>query len=201
MEWFIIFQNLTEGGGESWFAQAEEDPYCPSLSKKQRIIGKNFKGTSPAQIDVETIIFCPNHSTNFFRIHGLYGDGYFMFFNGGCISSSTRYSRQKVCTLIYSRLNILYFFVLTSIRTEKAFQGMSKNTMIPKFSSGFKFLSESRRISNKKCILTRKSISFQQSVCHLHHHTFVQCFSPFMLLLESNLICWQLLQREYNASL
>ena len=67
----------------------------------------------------------------FFRIHGLYGDGYFMFFNGGCISSSTRYSREKVCTLIYSRLNLLYFFVLTSIWTEKAFQGMSKNTIIP----------------------------------------------------------------------
>jgi len=32
-------KNLTEGGGESWFAQAEEDPYCPSLSKKQRIMG------------------------------------------------------------------------------------------------------------------------------------------------------------------
>jgi len=141
MEWFIIFQNLTEGGGESWFAQAEEDPYCPSLSKKQRIIGKNFKGTSPALIDIETIIFCPNL---FFRIHGLYGDGYFMFLNGCCISSSTRYSSPKVCTLIYSRLNILYFFVLTSIRTEKAFQGMSKNTVIPKYSSRFDFSSESR---------------------------------------------------------
>lgn len=117
---------MTEGGGESWFAQAEEDPYCPSLSKKQRIIGKNFKGTSRARKYVETIIFCPNHYTNFFRIHGLYGDGYFMFFNGCCISSSTRYSRQKVCTFIYSRLNLLYFFVLTSIWTEKAFQGMSK---------------------------------------------------------------------------
>jgi hypothetical protein len=34
-------KNLTEGGGggDSWFTQAEEDPYCPSLSKKQRIIG------------------------------------------------------------------------------------------------------------------------------------------------------------------
>ena len=72
---------------------------------------------------------------------------------------------------------------------KKHFKECQKNTMIPKFSSGFKFLTESRRFLPKKCILTRKSISFQQSVCHLHHHTFVQCFSPFMLLLESNLIC------------
>jgi len=32
-------KNLTETSGDSWFKQAEEDPYCPSLSKKQRIIG------------------------------------------------------------------------------------------------------------------------------------------------------------------
>ena len=56
-----------------------------------------------------------------------------MFFNGGCISSSTRYSREKVCTLIYSRLNLLYFFVLTSIWTQKAFQGMSKKHNNSKF--------------------------------------------------------------------
>ena len=62
-----------------------------------------------------------------FRIHGLYGDGYFMFFNGGSISSSTRYSRKKICTVIYLGLYFLYFFVLTSIWTEKAFQGKSKN--------------------------------------------------------------------------
>ena len=35
-------KNLTETSGDSWFKQAEEDPYCPSLSKKQRIIGLNL---------------------------------------------------------------------------------------------------------------------------------------------------------------
>lgn len=57
---------------------------------------------------------------------------------------------------------------------------------------GFKnlnFCLNMSKFSTKKCILTQKSISFQQNGCHLHHHTFVQCFLPFMLLLESNLIC------------
>ena len=78
-----------------------------------------------------------------------------MFFNGGCISSSTRYSRQKVCTFIYSRLNLLYFFVLTSIWTEKAFQGMSK-THFQNLASKIKFLPVSEQIFNQKLYFDSK---------------------------------------------
>lgn len=79
-----------------------------------------------------------------------------MFFNGGCISSSTRYSRQKVCTFIYSRLNLLYFFVLTSIWTEKAFQGMSKTQKFKIWLQKFKFLPEYEQIFNQKVYFNSK---------------------------------------------
>ena len=79
-----------------------------------------------------------------------------MFFNGGCISSSTRYSRQKVCTFIYSRLNLLYFFVLTSIWTEKAFQGMSKTHKFKIWLQKSNFCLNMSNFSTKKCILTQK---------------------------------------------
>ena len=189
MEWFIIFQNLTEGGGESWFAQAEEDPYCPSLSKKQRIIGKNFKGTSPAQIDVKTIIFCPNHYT-FLGFMGCMAMGILCFSMAAAYLPVLVIAARKFA-LLYT-LGSIFFISSFSLLygPKKHFKECQKHTFkIWLQKSNFcLYLS---KFSTKKCILTQKSISFQQNGCHLHHHTFVQCFSPFMLLLESNLICWQ----------
>ena len=70
MKPYILFiQNLTDGDN-SWFKQAEEDPYCPSLSKKQRIMGENGLLIAKLINRLKT------------RFHGLYGHGNTVFLNG-----------------------------------------------------------------------------------------------------------------------